>query len=194
MAATDEQIRHRIARWNKQSKYVSQRVKDIRARDIELAEQDGIYDMTLSEFLEWFDRNAFRLFKSVGYSRIKNRHDYSFMDYATTRRQIRKIAKHEKSAVRLVRCNSKLRTSFTIDSGALKLFGSTMLFDQAVTIQKVSNTSDPDMKHCIQFSGKFKKIVEEFAEDVKSEAVYRALQDVRSTAIYDRKSENVISY
>lgn len=190
----NSELVNKLRQRTKEKTYVTERVKEIREHDNDHAEQDGIYDMTLSEFLEWFDRHATQLYTSVGYSRIKNRHDFSFSDYAKTKRKIAKIARTEKSTVKLVRCNSKLRMSFNIVSGPLRMFGSTMLFDGAVTIQKLPNTVESDLKHCIQFNSKFKKLVNEFAFDIQAEAVYRKLNDVRSTAIYRRESNEIITY
>tara|TARA_B100000929_G_C15505527_1_gene418696 strand:+ start:916 stop:1503 length:588 start_codon:yes stop_codon:yes gene_type:complete len=191
---TQEDYRKVLQQENAEKKFVMARIKRIKAEDEEIAERDNIYNMTLPEFLEWFDANAVRLYKSAAYSRIKNKTGFSFKNYVEGRKRIREAVKNSKSAVSLVRRNSKLRTSFTVLEGPLLLFNSTMLFDHAFTIQSMPHALDNDLKYCIQFSGRFKCIADEFCEDIKSEVVYRALQNVRSTAIYHKRSDHVITY
>lgn len=194
MEQTLANTREYLRRLGRENKYVMAKIADLKAADMQLANQDDIFNMGLSEFLEWFDRNAIRLFRSVAYSRIKNRHNYEFADYVRDRKLLRKAVRESKSKVSLVRRNSKLRTSFKVHEGPLLVLGSTSIFECAFTVQSFPHTADDDLKYCIQFSGRFKKIVDQFCDDIKSEAVYRALQNVSSTAIYHKKSDEIISY
>lgn len=194
MEQTQATTREYLRRIGRENKYVMAKIADLKAADMHLADQDDVFNMGLSEFLEWFDRNAIRLFKSVAYSRIKNRHDYEFADYVRDRKLLRKAVRESKSKVSLVRRNSKLRTSFKVHEGPLLVLGSTSILEGAFAVQSFPHTVDDDLKYCIQFSGRFKKVADQFCEDIKPEAVYRALQNVKSTAIYHKKSDEIISY
>ena len=180
-----------LKQHQKESRYVTTRIASIKADDMRLAENNGIYDMTIEQFLKWFDTNSPRLFQSVAYSRIKNKSMYSFQHYIAKRRKIRNC--EHRTSVSIVRANSRLRTSFTVHNGPARHFGSTMLFAGALTIQEMP-FAEGDLQYCIQFSGKFHTIVDQFLEELKPEAVMRALQDVKSTAIYHMKSKTVYTY
>jgi hypothetical protein len=187
-------VKKRMQQDAKESRFVQEKLPDIKAHDNFIAERDDIYNMTLSEFLEWFDTNALHLFKSASYSRIKNHSLYTFRAYVAERKALKLQLATNKTKVALVRRNSKLRTSFTVIDGPLTMFNSTTLLNNSLTIQNMPHALDKDLRFCVQFSGKFTKIADEFCEDIKSEAVYRTLQNVRSTAIYHKKVDTVLTY
>lgn len=195
MSSNNEKDYREILRQRaREVKYVTSKIKDLKANDSALAKRDNIFDMSIEEFLKWFDANAITLFKSVAYSRIKNNSNYQFEDYIRDRKQLRKALPESKSKVKLVRRNSRLRTSFTVVEGPLLVFGSTMMFDHAFTVQSMPHAVDKDLKYCVQFSSRFKNIADQFCEDIKSEVVYRTLQNVRSTAIYHKRSDKILTY
>lgn len=180
-----------LKQHQKECNYVTARIAAIKANDMQMAEADDIYSMNIEQFLKWFDTNSPRLFQSVAYSRIKNKSMYSFRHYIARRRKIRNC-KH-RTSVSLVRANSRLRASFSVHNGPARHFGSTMLFAGALTIQELP-FAQGDLQYCIQFSVKFHAIVDQFLTEHKPDAVMRALQDAKSTAIYHIQSKTVYSY
>lgn len=187
-------IKAQLRQYHKETKFVYDRIQQIKEDDMRMANEADIFNMDLEAFLEWFDSNASRLFQSVAYSRIKNKHDYGFKQYVETRRRIRRERDETQTSLSIVRRNSKLRSSFTVHSGPMLNFGSTMLFEHALTIQALPHANNEALRYCVQFSNRFTTIAERFCEDIKPEVVMRALQDVKSTAIYHSTSTDILTY
>jgi hypothetical protein len=187
-------VKDQMHQDQKEAKFVYNRIPLVKAEAMQLANQADIFNMDLEQFIAWFDDNASRLFRSVAYSRIKNHTHYQFAHYVETRKKLIHECGKTHSSLSVVRRNSKLRTSFTVHTGPMLKFGSTMLFGHALTIQELPEANNISLKYCVQFSSKFTKIANRFCEDIKPEIVMRALRDVRSTAIYHIADSDIITY